>query len=156
MGVTQSESPDIHDAEDLVSTGIAPGPGTVLTGQQWIEEIAAALEEAAAPDFLTVLTSESETREFQGVSGFREAIGDWISPYGEFRVTIDDVIAKDDKLVFLATQIATTRHGGVEVETESASVWWVRDDQVAQIVFYLDRRAALKAAGLDPDRLPGG
>jgi ketosteroid isomerase-like protein len=149
----QGDSPDIQGVDELVRSGIAPGPGTVFTGRQWIEEIAAVLEHYAAPDFVTVLTSESETREFHGVSGFREAISDWISPYGEFRLEIDDVIAKEDKLIFLATQIATTKHGGVEMETESASVWWTRDDRISQLVFYLDRTAALKAAGIDPGRL---
>jgi ketosteroid isomerase-like protein len=117
--------------------------------------MATALEGNAASDFLTRLTSESETREFRGIEGFREALNDWISPYAEFRLEIDDVIAREDKLIFLAKQIATTKHGGVEMETESASVWWVRDGLIRQIVFYLDRQAALKAAGLDPDRPSG-
>jgi hypothetical protein len=40
----------------------------------------------------------------------------------------------------------------VEVETPSATVWWVKDGMLGQAVFYLDQRAGLKAAGLDPDR----
>jgi ketosteroid isomerase-like protein len=155
VGVTSSDSQSPQDVEELVRSGIAPGPGSVFDGQQWIEEISAVLEGNTDSDFLTVLSSESDTREFHGIDGFREAISDWISPYAEFRLVIDDVMAKDDKLVFLATQIATTRHGGVEMETESASVWWVRDDRIAQIVFYLDRQSALKAAGIDPDRPAG-
>jgi ketosteroid isomerase-like protein len=39
------------------------------------------------------------------------------------------------------------------VVTESASVWWVRDGLIAQVVFYLDRQSALKAAGIDPGSL---
>ena len=50
---------------------------------------------------------------------------------------------------------ATTKHGGVELTTESANVWWVRDGRVVRVVFYLERPMALKAAGIDPDRLPG-
>jgi ketosteroid isomerase-like protein len=42
------------------------------------------------------------------------------------------------------------------VITESASVWWLRNGRIAQIVFYLDKRAALKAAEIDPDRLASG
>jgi ketosteroid isomerase-like protein len=66
------------------------------------------------------------------------------------------VIVKDDKLVFLARQVAATKHQGVEVITESASVWWLHDGRIAQIVFYLDKPASLKAAGIDPDRLASG
>ena len=61
-------------------------------------------------------------------------------------------IQLDDKVIFLVRQIATTRHSGVEVETSSASVWWLEDAQIRQAGFYLDRRAGLKAAGYDPDR----
>jgi ketosteroid isomerase-like protein len=79
-----------------------------------------------------------------------------MSPYEAFRLEIEEVIAKDDTLIFLARQVAATKHQGVEVITESASVWWLRDGRIAQIVFYLDNRAALKAAGIDPDRLASG
>jgi ketosteroid isomerase-like protein len=151
--VTSSDSQRSQDLNELVRSGLAPSPGTVLGGQQWIDEMTTALEGNAGSDFLTLLTSESNTREFHGIDGFREALSDWISPYEDFRLVIEDVIAGDDKLVFLAKQIATTKHGGVEMETESASVWWVRDGLIAQIVFYLDRQAALKAAGIDPGRL---
>jgi ketosteroid isomerase-like protein len=153
VGVTSSDSQSTQDVEELIRSGLPPAPGTVFDGQQWIDEISEVLEGNTDSDFLTVLTSESETREFHGIDGFREAISDWISPYAEFRIVIEDVIGNENKLVFLAKQIATTKHGGVEVETDSASVWWVRDDLIAQIVFYLDRAAALKAAGIDPGRL---
>ncbi len=65
------------------------------------------------------------------------------------------MIGSEDKLVFLARQVATTKHDAVEVETESASVWWLEDGLISQAVFYLDRQAALKAAGIDPDRPSG-
>jgi ketosteroid isomerase-like protein len=151
--VESSDLQSTRDLDEVIRSGLAPQPGTVLGGQQWINEMAAALEGNADADFLTMMTSESDTREFHGIDGFKEALSDWISPYEKFRLEIEDVIAQDDKLVFLAKQVATTKHGGVEVETESASVWWVRGGLIAQIVFYLDRQAALKAAGIDPDRL---
>ena len=62
---------------------------------------------------------------------------------------------QDDKLVFLVRQIGPTKHSGVEVETASATVWWLEDGAIRQAAFYLDQRAALKAAGLDPDRPSG-
>jgi ketosteroid isomerase-like protein len=105
------------------------------------------------PDFVTLMVSESAgSQEFAGIEGFKEALNDWISPYDSFRLEIEDGIAGDDRLVFPARQVATTKHGGVEVETESASVWRVRDGKVPQVAFYLDRQMALKAAGLETDR----
>jgi ketosteroid isomerase-like protein len=96
------------------------------------------------------MTSESAaTTEWRGVEGFKEALSDWISPYETFRLEIEDVIIQEDKLIFLARQVATTRHAAVEVATESATIWWLEDGLIRQAVFYLDQKAALRAAGLD-------
>jgi hypothetical protein len=78
--------------------------------------------------------------------------GDWISPYESFRLEIEEAIVDEDKLVFLARQVATTKHAAVQVVTESATIWWLEDGLIRQAVFYLDQKEALKAAGLDPDR----
>ena len=125
----------------------------VLDGSAGIDQMVELLQGNVHPDFVTVMVSESAgAQEFRGIEGFKEALSDWISPYASFRLEIDDVVVADDKLVFLARQVATTKHGGVEVETESASVWWVENGLIAQAGFYLDRQAGLQAAGLDPDR----
>src|SRR5882757_5039901 len=110
-----------------------------------------AIRDHVHPDFVTLMTSESGVpTESRGIEGFREALTDWISPYASFRLEIDEAIVQEDKLIFLARQVATTKHGGVEVETESATIWWLEDGVITQAVFYLDRKAALKAAGIDP------
>jgi ketosteroid isomerase-like protein len=54
--------------------------------------------------------------------------------------------------VFLVQQAGVTKHGGVEVESPGATVWRMEDGQIRQATFYIDQRAALKAAGLNPDR----
>src|SRR5262245_17941674 len=109
------------------------------------------LEGRVHPDFVTEMVSESAgAREWVGLDGFKAALTDWISPYETFRFEIDDAIVREDRIAFLARQIATTKHGGVPVETESSSVWWIEGGLVRQIGFYLDRRAGLKAAGVDP------
>jgi hypothetical protein len=130
-------------------------PGSKIEGEQIIETVTELLRHNAHPDYLTVMASESVTQEYSGPEGFVEAWSDWMSPYEGFRIEFDDVVQLDDKVVFLVRQIATTRHSGVEVETSSASVWWLEDAQIRQAGFYLDRRAGLKAAGLDPDRQSG-
>jgi ketosteroid isomerase-like protein len=105
------------------------------------------------PEFVTIMLSESGVaQEYRGVDGFREALRDWISPYERFRLVVDETIPLDDRIVFLARQVARTKHDGVEIETPSASVWWLEDGLVRQASFYLDQRAGLQAAGLDPNR----
>lgn len=131
------------------------GGGTVLDGPMGIDQMAEILRENAHPDFVTVMVSESAgPRESRGIEGFKEALRDWISPYESFRLEIEEAIVHENKIVFLASQVATTKHDRVDVVTESASVWSIEEGLVSQIGFYLDRAAGLKAAGLDPDRLP--
>jgi ketosteroid isomerase-like protein len=149
-----------EDSDELlerIRAGEAFGEGTVLEGPAGIETMAEIIRDRAHPDFVTLMTSESAmTTEWHGVEGFREALRDWISPYESFRLEIEDVIAQEDKLVFLARQVATTKHAGVEVVTESATIWWLEDGLIRQAVFYLDQKQALKAVGIDPDRPPAG
>ncbi len=127
--------------------------GTVLEGSEGIDQMTDVLRHNAHPEFVTVMTSESGVaQEYRGVEGFRKALSDWISPYESFRLVIDEAIPLDDRLVFLARQVATTKHDAVEIETASATVWWLEDGKISKAGFYLDRRAGLQAAGLDPDR----
>ena len=139
------------DVLDRIREGTLFGGGSVIDGADGIEQMVEAIRDHVHPEFVTVMTSESTTpTEFPGLHGFREALTDWISPYESFRLEIEDVIVQEDKLVFLARQVATTKHAAVEVATESATIWWMEDGLITRAVFYLDRKAALKAAGLEP------
>jgi ketosteroid isomerase-like protein len=151
---TGSQSTD--ELIELIRSGAMLGGGTIFDGTAGIDLMAEVLKDKVDPEFVTLMVSESAGAvESRGIAGFREALGDWISPYEAFRLEIEDVIVNDDKLIFLARQVATTKHDGVEVKTESASVWWVKDGLIRQAAFYLDRSAGLKAAGVDPGRQPG-
>jgi ketosteroid isomerase-like protein len=149
----QFERMTSQELMEMIREGAMVGGGMVLDGRAGIDQMADLLRGNAHPDLVTLMVSESAgSQEFHGIEGFKEALNDWISPYESFRLEIEEVIIQDDKLVFLARQVATTKHDGVEVETESATVWSVEDGLVSQAAFYLDRQMALKAAGLDPDR----
>jgi hypothetical protein len=124
----------------------------VIDAHELFGLIEALLAERAAPEFVTVMQSESAVQEHEGVAGFREAITDWMSPYESFRLAIDEILERDDRLVFLVRQLARTNYQSVEIETASGAVWWLADGQVSRLGFYLDQRSALEAAGLDPDR----
>jgi ketosteroid isomerase-like protein len=140
---------------ELISRGGPFSPGAVVDGDEMIQAVTELLRHNAHPEYLTVMVSESVSNDYSGVDGFREAWSDWISPYEGFRIEVDEVLKLEEKLVFTVTQIATTRHSGVEVETSSAAVWSFEDGLVHQAAFYLDRQAGLKAAGIAaPDRPP--
>jgi ketosteroid isomerase-like protein len=134
---------------ELIGGGIRFSGGSALEGGEGIETIAALLTEVAASDYVCVMVSkEGIEREYPGVSGFRDALGDWITPYERFRLQIDEVVPVDDRLVFLVRQVGTTKHGGVEIETPSASVWDLEDGQIKRMTYYIDQQAAREAAGI--------
>jgi ketosteroid isomerase-like protein len=138
---------------DLIRRGVMFSGGTVLEGNEGIEQMTTLIRENVHPEFVTIMLSESGVaQEYRGVDGFREALSDWISPYERFRLVVDETIPLDNRIVFLARQVARTKHDGVEIETPSASVWWLEDGLIRQASFYLDQRAGLQAAGLDPNR----
>ena len=155
--VTSTGSQSTKELLEMISQGAMFGGGTIFDGTAGIDRMVEVLRDNVHPGFVTVMVSESAgPQESYGIEGFKDALTDWISPYVAFRLEVEEVIVEDDKLVFLARQVATTKHAQVDVETESASVWWVKDGKISQAGFYLDRSAGLKAAGVDPDRQAGG
>ena len=116
-----SDSPTTAELIDAIREGALFGEGTRLEGTEGIEVMASVLEENAHPDYTTVMVAKvAPPTEYFGVAGFRQALTDWISPYEDFRMEIDEVITQDDALIFLVHQGGMTKHGGVEVETRSS------------------------------------
>jgi ketosteroid isomerase-like protein len=135
---------------DLIREGVLFGGGTALHGLEGIETMAILLTETGHPDFVTVMVGiEGIETEYPGVDGFREALSDWITPYERFRLEIDEVVVKDDRVVFLVRQVGTTKHGDVEIETPSGSVFEIEDGQIRRATFYIDQRLAREAGGID-------
>ena len=125
------------------------GVGTVLDGDQMMDLIEELLRERSHPDYETVMVAkQGPPRTHYGVAGFREALTDWLSPWEEFRFEIEEIVPIDDLIVMMVRQTGTTKHGGVEITTESGTVWWIQDGQVRRATFYLDRNTARKAAGI--------
>jgi ketosteroid isomerase-like protein len=88
--------------------------------------------------------------ERRGIEGFRESWIDWTEAFETYRIEIEDMIEAGDRVVTLVRQGGVTKTGGVEMETEAAAVWTVRDNRVSAVEFHLDRESALRSAGLDP------
>jgi ketosteroid isomerase-like protein len=135
----------------LISEGGPFSPGSAVDAEQLIQLVTDLLRANSHPDYVTVMVSESVRRDYPGAAGFKEAWSDWMSPYESFRLEFDRVIRADDKLVFLVRQIAKPRDSAVEFEAQGASVWLLQDGEIREAAFYLDWRAGLEAAGIDPD-----
>ena len=142
---------------ELVRNGAFPSAGQTMEGEEMVEMVTQLLTVAAHPEYITVMVDQTgHPNEYRGVEGFREGLADWMSPYDRFQLRFDEVIpAGDFALVFLVRQIGVTKHDGVEVDSRGAAVFWLKDGAIGQSTFYIDQRAALQAAGLDPDRPSG-
>jgi ketosteroid isomerase-like protein len=60
------------------------------------------------------------------------------------------MIDAGDRVVSLVGMRGTTKTGGVEVEASAAAVWTVVEGRLRRVEFHIDRQAALRAAGVDP------
>jgi ketosteroid isomerase-like protein len=114
--------------------------------------LATAVERVAAPDLVSVMIGPDQSFriEYRGVAGLIEGWRDWLSPYESFRLEVEDLIESDDVLVTCVRQFGTPVGGGPELEATGAAVWWVRDGRLVRVEFNLNREAALRSAGLDP------
>jgi uncharacterized protein len=110
------------------------------------------LMDLAEPNFEVVMVGPAylgATLETSGADGFRDAWLDWTSAFESYRIDLERVIDAGDRVVSLVTMCGTTKTGGVEVEAPGAAVWTVVDGRLRRVEFHLDRKAALRAAGLE-------
>jgi hypothetical protein len=115
-----------------------------------IERLTSAIERVATPELVSVMIGPDPSfrTEYHGVEGLIEGWADWLSPYESFRMEVEDLIESNEVLVTFVRQFGAPTGGGPEIEAESAAVWWVRDAQLVRVEFHLDRRLAMRAAGL--------
>ena len=85
--------------------------------------------------------SAESTRE--GTQGFYEGWADWLEPWESYRIYLDDVVERGDRVITLVRLRGVTKHDGVKVEHEAAGVFRFDGDQVVGIEFNLDREDAL-------------
>jgi ketosteroid isomerase-like protein len=117
-----------------------------------IERLTSAIERVAAPDLQSEMIGPDPSfrAEYRGVNGLVEGWTDWLSPYERFRMEVENLIESGDVVVTFVRQFGTPTGGGPEVEAESAAVWWLRDNRLVRVEFHLDRKMAMRAAGLEP------
>jgi ketosteroid isomerase-like protein len=130
----------------------------VFRDQSATEVIRRALEDVAAPDLVTLMIGADRglTGTFHGVDGFIEAWADYCQTFKQLRTEITELAEPQPDLVYVETrQIGITATAGVELEYHAAAVFRFADDVLRQAEFHLDRGAARKAAGLEPDPQSG-
>jgi ketosteroid isomerase-like protein len=117
------------------------------------------LMEIAEPDFEVRMLSPAElggaTFAGHGAEGFRSVWAEWVEPFEAFQIELEDRLEAGDDVLDLVNLTATAKTGGLQVEQPAAALWTVRNGRLARATFYLDRKDALRAAGLDPGRKSG-
>jgi ketosteroid isomerase-like protein len=68
--------------------------------------------------------------------------------WDERRLEAEEFIDASDRVVVLVHEFCRGKGSGVEMETDTAVVYEVRDGRVVRIQGYMDRAKALEAAGL--------
>jgi ketosteroid isomerase-like protein len=73
---------------------------------------------------------------------------------GEYRIDPEEVIDAGDKVVVFQREYQRGRSSGIEIVTETAAIIYLRDARIVRMQGYLDRAAALEAAGLPTQDAP--
>jgi ketosteroid isomerase-like protein len=123
-----------------------------------VDELRRALDEVAAPDLVTLMigTDHGLTGSFHGPQGFIDAWLDYTETFKTLTSTITDLREVGPDLIYGETrQVGTTATAGVEITYEPAAIFRFADGRLQQAEFHLDREAARRAVGLDPDRRSG-
>ena len=87
-------------------------------------------------------------RTFHGLQGFGESWRDWLEPWESYYIEAEEFIDAGDDVVVLLHEHRRGRGSGVELEAKTAVVVAVSGGRVVRIQGYMDRAAALEAAGL--------
>ena len=108
------------------------------------------LKKLVSDDFVSVMVGSDDSFKgtFKGPEGFIEGWRDFLATFETFTNVIQEVLPVGDKVVVLNQLRGVTATSGVEMEKEGAGVFTFADGELTRAQFHLDRKAALKAAGV--------
>jgi ketosteroid isomerase-like protein len=113
-----------------------------------IERMIAAISTIAAADFVMRMYGPDDTfvGTYEGAAGVRAGWADWLESFDRVRFQFESIEEVGENVLTMATQIGTTRTGGVEIEQPSAAVWKFHDGKLRETEFHLDRDKARSSA----------
>jgi ketosteroid isomerase-like protein len=89
-------------------------------------------------------------QDYIGHEGVKRYLSAVYEAFEDYRPEIEQLIdAGDDQVLTLAVEHGRGRGSGAEVQAaQTAHLWTLRDGRAVQLDLFLDRRRALRAAGL--------
>lgn len=117
------------------------------------------LEELASPDLVTQMIGADHglTGTFYGLDGFIEAWEDYSATFQSLRNEITQFVDAGPDVIYAEThQTGATATAGVELDYEAAAIFRFAGGRLQHAEFHLDRTAARRAAGIDPDHPSAG
>jgi ketosteroid isomerase-like protein len=97
-----------------------------------------AADASARPDGMVVRGREEMSR----------MIGEWLAAWEDWSEEIDAIRDLGDKVMVVATQRGRGRETGIDLATQYATVYELRDGEIAAMTLYRGPAEALEAAGL--------
>jgi len=90
-----------------------------------------------------------------GVDGLRKTWLEWLEPWDAYRAEIDRVIDCGDDVLVITNDYGRKPGMTAEVRLFGAAVWTVHEARITKAYFFVDRKDALDAVGLDAAILGG-
>jgi hypothetical protein len=119
-----------------------------------------AFVEAIAPhateDFTTTMSGGALTDVHRGLEGLRKGWRDFTHAFDEIEIFPEELREgpTGDAVVEFVRLVGKPRGVAGDIDEDAAAVWLLRGERIRGVEFHLDRAAALRAGGIDPDR-PG-
>ena len=115
-------------------------------------DIDAALADADPDIVLKEWVEAPGAQAYHGCDGVRAAISNWFETWEWMQVEIKDITEVSDVCVLVTLyQRAKGTGSGIEVDLTTYNVYSFRDGKVKELALYMERDAALEAAGLTPN-----
>jgi hypothetical protein len=85
---------------------------------------------------------------YSGLDGLRLAWRDWLMQWASYRVEVEDVIDRGERVVVVLRGYGRREPGAPEVTRRGATVWTLRDRRISSVDFNVPYAEAVAAAGL--------
>ena len=109
----------------------------------------AAIEEGFDEDFEFVVHVPGEPVSGRGFADFRAQFLDWMEPFETYEPNIEEIIDLGDRVVVLGKDRGRIKGADRDVDGPKGLVLYrFASGKVAQIEYFFDRTAGLRAAGL--------